>query len=285
MKLRYKIIIVFGAIVVGVLIGFGFFKIFNHEQETNVNEKTQLSKYFLEYFNDTLEEELSVEALIENGYISNTNENKCNIYVINDNNISKEETNCEKAKEIAKRPIIELVTSNNFKLNEWNKNGGSIEVKLKNGGNSYYKESDIKSIEWFSIDGSINSVDKVLEINENVNKTLNLLVNFDDVSYVKETKVMIDNEAPVFKGSDLTNRVKVSYEDNYFLNKIYYYFSTDSKTPNKEDFSDGIEDVLCDNTYNVWSYATDRAGNESDIQYLGTYIRCKTINSGTFSGD
>ena len=125
----------------------------------------------------------------------------------------------------------------------------------------------------------------MLEINENVNKTLNLLVNFDDVSYVKETKVMIDNEAPVFKGSDLTNRVKVSYEDNYFLNKIYYYFSTDSKTPNKEDFSDGIEDVLCDNTYNVWSYATDRAGNESDIQYLGTYIRCKTINSGTFSGD
>ena len=69
MKLRYKIIIVFVAIIFGVLIGFGFFKIFNHEQETNVNEKTQLSKYFLEYFNDTLEEEVSVEALIDNGYI------------------------------------------------------------------------------------------------------------------------------------------------------------------------------------------------------------------------
>lgn len=285
MKLRYKIIIVFGAIVVGALIGLMFFKIFSQEQEINVKEETQLNKYFLEYFNDTLEEEVSVEALIENGYISNTNENKCNIYVIKDGVISKAETNCDKAKEIAKRPIIELVTSNNFKLNEWNKSGGSIEVKLKNGGNSYYKESDIKSIEWFSIDDSINSVDKELEINENVNTTLNLLVNFDDVSYVKETKVMIDNEAPVYKSSDLTNGVKVSYEDNYFLNKIYYYFSTDSETPNKEDFSDGIEDVLCDNTYNVWSYATDRAGNESDIQYLGTYIRCKTINSGTFSGD
>ena len=105
-KLRYKIIIVFGAIVFGALIGLGFFKIFNHEQETNVNEKTQLSKYFLEYFNDTLEEEVSVEALIENGYISNTNENQSNIYVNKDNKIRKKETNSEKAKEIAKKIIV-----------------------------------------------------------------------------------------------------------------------------------------------------------------------------------
>ena len=197
--------------------------------------------------------------------------------------INKKETDCDKSKKLAKRPIIELITSNNFKLNEWNKNGGTIKVKLKNGGNSYYKEKDINSVEWYSIDGSINSVNNELEITDNMNTTLNVMINFEDVSYVKETKVMVDVDAPIYKSSNLKDSFLVTFEDNYFLNKKYYYFSENNEAPNKSDFKDRIEDLACDKTYNVWSYATDMAGNESEIQYLGNYTRCITISSGSVS--
>lgn len=283
MKTKNKIIVVCGAIIVGVIIGLVIYKNIDHKPSENNKEKTELSKYFQDYYNDTLETEVSIEALLENGYITNTNENICDIYVIDNDKISKKETDCDKSKELAKRPIIELITSDNFKLNEWNKNGGTIKVKLKNDGNSYYKEKDINSVEWYSIDGSVNSVSNELEITDNINTTLNVMINFDDVSYVKETKVMVDVEAPIYKSSNLKDSVLVTYEDNYFLNKKYYYFSENNEAPNKSDFKDRIDDLACDKTYNVWSYATDMAGNESEIQYLGNYTRCITISSGSVS--
>lgn len=283
MKKINKIIVVCGAIIVGVIIGLVIYINVGHSQSDVKQGETKLNEYIQAYYNDTLENEVSVEALLENGYISNTNENRCNIYVIDNDKINKKETDCDKSKELAKRPIIELITSNNFKLNEWNKNGGTIKVKLKNGGNSYYKEKDINSVEWYSIDGSINSVNNELEITDNMNTTLNVMINFEDVSYVKETKVMVDVDAPIYKSSNLKDSFLVTFEDNYFLNKKYYYFSENNEAPNKSDFKDRIDDLACDKTYNVWSYATDMAGNESEIQYLGNYTRCITISSGSAS--
>lgn len=283
MKKINKIIVVCGAIIVGVIIGLVIYINVGHSQGDVKQGETKLNEYIQAYYNDTLENEVSVEALLENGYISNTNENRCNIYVIDNDKINKKETDCDKSKELAKRPIIELITSNNFKLNEWNKNGGTIKVKLKNGGNSYYKEKNINSVEWYSIDGSINSVNNELEITDNMNTTLNVMINFDDVSYVKEAKVMVDVDAPVYKSSNLKDSFLVTYEDNFFLNKKYYYFSENNEAPNKSDFKDRIDDLACDKTYNVWSYATDMAGNESEIQYLGNYTRCITISSGSVS--
>lgn len=283
MKKINKIIVVCGAIIVGVIIGLVIYINVGHSQSDVKQGETKLNEYIQAYYNDTLENEVSVEALLENGYISNTNENRCNIYVIDNDKINKKETDCDKSKELAKRPIIELITSNNFKLNEWNKNGGTIKVKLKNGGNSYYKEKDINSVEWYSIDGSINSVNNELEITDNTNTTLNVMINFEDVSYVKETKVMVDVDAPIYKSSNLKDSFLVTFEDNYFLNKKYYYFSENNEAPNKSDFKDRIDDLACDKTYNVWSYATDMAGNESEIQYLGNYTRCITISSGSVS--
>ena len=283
MKKINKIIVVCGAIVVGVIIGFVIYKNVGHSKSDVKQGKTKLNEHIQAYYNDTLENEVSVESLIENGYLTNTNENICDIYVIDNDKINKKETDCDKSKKLAKRPIIELITSNNFKLNEWNKNGGTIKVKLKNGGNSYYKEKDINSVEWYSIDGSINSVNNEIEITDNMNTTLNVMINFDDVSYVKETKVMVDVEAPIYKSSNLKDSFLVTYEDNYFLNKKYYYFSENNEAPNKSDFKDRLEDLACDKTYNVWSYATDMAGNESEIQYLGNYTRCITISSGSVS--
>lgn len=283
MKKINKIIVVCGAIIVGVIIGLVIYINVGHSQSDVKQGETKLNEYIQAYYNDTLETEVSVESLIENGYITNTNENICDIYVIDNDKINKKETDCDKSKKLAKRPIIELITSNNFKLNEWNKNGGTIKVKLKNGGNSYYKEKDINSVEWYSIDGSINSVNNELEITDNMNTTLNVMINFDDVSYVKETKVMVDVEAPIYKSSNLKDSFLVTFEDNYFLNKKYYYFSENNEAPNKSDFKDRLEDLACDKTYNVWSYATDMAGNESEIQYLGNYTRCITISSGSVS--
>lgn len=283
MKKINKIIVVCGAIIVGVIIGLVIYINVGHSQSDVKQGETKLNEYIQAYYNDTLETEVSVEALLENGYITNTNENICDIYVIDNDKINKKETDCDKSKKLAKRPIIELITSNNFKLNEWNKNGGTIKVKLKNGGNSYYKEKDINSVEWYSIDGSINSVNNEIEITDNMNTTLNVMINFDDVSYVKETKVMVDVDAPIYKSSNLKDSFLVTYEDNYFLNKKYYYFSENNEAPNKSDFKDRIEDLACDKTYNVWSYATDMAGNESEIQYLGNYTRCITISSGSVS--
>lgn len=283
MKKINKIIVVCGAIIVGVIIGLVIYINVGHSQGDVKQGETKLNEYIQAYYNDTLENEVSVESLIENGYISNTNENRCNIYVIDNDKINKKETDCDKSKKLAKRPIIELITSNNFKLNEWNKNGGTIKVKLKNGGNSYYKEKDINSVEWYSIDGSINSVNNELEITDNMNTTINVMINFEDVSYVKETKVMVDVDAPIYKSSNLKDSFLVTFEDNYFLNKKYYYFSENNEAPNKSDFKDRLEDLACDKTYNVWSYATDMAGNESEIQYLGNYTRCITISSGSVS--
>ena len=283
MKKINKIIVVCGAIIVGVIIGLVIYINVGHSQGDVKQGETKLNEYIQAYYNDTLENEVSVESLIENGYISNTNENICDIYVIDNDKINKKETDCDKSKKLAKRPIIELITSDNFKLNEWNKNGGTIKVKLKNGGNSYYKEKDINSVEWYSIDGSINSVNNELEITDNMNTTLNVMINFDDVSYVKETKVMVDVDAPIYKSSNLKDSFLVTFEDNYFLNKKYYYFSENNEAPNKSDFKDRLEDLACDKTYNVWSYATDMAGNESEIQYLGNYTRCITISSGSVS--
>lgn len=283
MKKINKIIVVCGAIIVGVIIGLVIYINVGHSQSDVKQGETKLNEYIQAYYNDTLENEVSVEALLENGYISNTNENRCNIYVIDNDKINKKETDCDKSKELAKRPIIELITSNNFKLNEWNKNGGTIKVKLKNGGNSYYKEKNINSVEWYSIDGSINSVNNEIEITDNMNTTLNVMINFEDVSYVKETKVMVDVDAPIYKSSNLKDSFLVTYEDNYFLNKKYYYFSENNEAPNKSDFKGRLEDLACDKTYNVWSYATDMAGNESEIQYLGNYTRCITISSGSVS--
>lgn len=283
MKKINKIIVVCGAIIVGVIIGLVIYINVGHSKSDVKQGETKLNEYIQAYYNDTLETEVSVEALLENGYITNTNENICDIYVIDNDKINKKETDCDKSKKLAKRPIIELITSNNFKLNEWNKNGGTIKVKLKNGGNSYYKEKDINSVEWYSIDGSINSVNNELEITDNMNTTLNVMINFDDVSYVKETKVMVDVEAPIYKSSNLKDSFLVTFEDNYFLNKKYYYFSENNEAPNKSDFKDRLEDLACDKTYNVWSYATDMAGNESEIQYLGNYTRCITISSGSVS--
>lgn len=283
MKTKNKIYVVCGAIIVGVIIGLVIYINVGHSQSNVKQGETKLNEYIQAYYNDTLETEVSVESLIENGYITNTNENICDIYVIDNDKINKKETDCDKSKKLAKRPIIELITSNNFKLNEWNKNGGTIKVKLKNGGNSYYKEKDINSVEWYSIDGSINSVNNELEITDNMNTTLNVMINFDDVSYVKETKVMVDVEAPIYKSSNLKDSFLVTYEDNYFLNKKYYYFSENNEAPNKSDFKDRLEDLACDKTYNVWSYATDMAGNESEIQYLGNYTKCITISSGSVS--
>lgn len=283
MKKINKIIVVCGAIIVGVIIGLVIYINVGHSQSDVKQGETKLNEYIQAYYNDTLENEVSVEALLENGYITNTNENRCDIYVIDNDKINKKETDCDKSKKLAKRPIIELITSNNFKLNEWNKNGGTIKVKLKNDGNSYYKEKDINSVEWYSIDGSINSVNNELEITDNMNTTLNVMINFEDVSYVKETKVMVDVDAPIYKSSNLKDSFLVTFEDNYFLNKKYYYFSENNEAPNKSDFKDRIEDLACDKTYNVWSYATDMAGNESEIQYLGNYTRCITISSGSVS--
>ncbi len=283
MKKINKIFVVCGAIIVGVIIGLVIYINVGHSQSDVKQGETKLNEHIQTYYNDTLETEVSVEALLENGYITNTNENICDIYVIDNDKINKKETDCDKSKKLAKRPIIELITSNNFKLNEWNKNGGTIKVKLKNGGNSYYKEKDINSVEWYSIDGSINSVNNEIEITDNMNTTLNVMINFDDVSYVKETKVMVDVEAPIYKSSNLKDSFLVTYEDNYFLNKKYYYFSENNEAPNKSDFKDRIDDLACDKTYNVWSYATDMAGNESEIQYLGNYTKCITISSGSVS--
>lgn len=283
MKKINKIFVVCGAIIVGVIIGLVIYINVGHSQSDVKQGETKLNEHIQTYYNDTLETEVSVEALLENGYITNTNENICDIYVIDNDKINKKETDCDKSKKLAKRPIIELITSNNFKLNEWNKNGGTIKVKLKNGGNSYYKEKDINSVEWYSIDGSINSVNNEIEITDNMNTTLNVMINFDDVSYVKETKVMVDVEAPIYKSSNLKDSFLVTYEDNYFLNKKYYYFSENNEAPNKSDFKDRLEDLACDKTYNVWSYATDMAGNESEIQYLGNYTKCITISSGSVS--
>lgn len=270
---KKKLIIIVGALVIGVGLGVLIYKL--SEKHGNDNDNLgNVSQVAKMYFDDTGEKEVSIEALLENGYLEKSDNDKCEIYELNDGKVSFKEKNCERASELAKIPVIEFVASDNFKLNEWNKDGGTVQVHLKNGGNYYYKESDIKSINWYSLDGSIDTYDKTLVINNNVNTELSALVDFGDFSLNKSVNIKIDNVVPKLGNYSLSEIVYIDYQDENLKN-IMYYVSENDGNPKKESFKVYIEDeFVCSNNSNVWSYAVDDAGNESEISYLGKFSNC-----------
>lgn len=225
-----------------------------------------------QYFNDTKSNITSVMALLENDYLDSTKENKCDILELIDDNVKFKENNCELATEIAKKPVILINTTNDFAIDKWNKKGTTLSFKLKNDGNSYYKLEDIKSVSWISlVDNTTNEYTKKIS-DKNIVDKYELLVEFNDLVITYNFDVLVDMEAPKLINKELDGEIFAEYEDNYELNNIYYFISKDNKAPQVEDMSTNNNiSFECNETYYAWSYATDKAGNSSNIDYLGSY--------------
>lgn len=268
-----KIILLIGAIFLGILIGvISFISI----SKINAKKENQeLEKAARAYFNDTFNSEVYAEVLVENGYLKKYDK-KCILIKNESNEIVTEKSNCDKAYEEAKKPVIILSTTNDFKINEWNVIGTEMTFSFKNGGNSYYKESDITNVKWIleSVggfkEGSILNVD-----NTNQNQTFTLQIELKNGELVIEKKIdiKVDNEAPVLKGKIISwNSLIASYSD-YSKVTGFYKVTEQNEKPSKDEMTHSLElDFECDKTYYGWAYAKDEAGNETDIEFVGEYI-------------
>lgn len=263
------------SIVFGVIIGVVMYFTLNKKDISNINIDT----YVREYLSDTLKEEVSVKALIVNGYINSTKDNECNIYSLENDKIKLKESNCKKALEIAKKPVIKIESLNGFVLNKWNNFEARLKLTLKNGGNDYYSDSNIKSISWYNDSDSIKQNGDVFQYNDSLDDVIKVLVEFDDYSEVYSFRLQIDKEKPILLDKILNIDVLAYYDDNFGVDEVYYYVSLESKSPSKDMFSDVEFNYECDKVYHVWSYAKDIAGNESDIFYLGEYEKCFSVTS------
>lgn len=272
MKNKTKIIITFVILIIVLVVVFLFL---NKKSSSDVKVQENTLKYVKKYMDDTGRDEVSVKALLENGYMENTDEDECNIYNKEDITIKKLKNDCDMALELAKMPVIEVEGQN-----VWHNTEQVFTVKLKNGGNKYYQEKDIKNVTWYSFDDDLNMESRTLSVgNDARNVPVTVLISFGDAEFEHTFNVLIDKEAPVLVNKILDDAIVAEYDDAAGVSNIYYYASTDEVAPSKNMMIENINDELtCDKEYNVWAYAKDYAGNESDISYLGKYIKCNIEN-------
>ncbi len=274
-----KIILLVAAIILGILIGVMAF--FSISKMNTKKENQEIEKAAKEYFDDTFNSEVYIETLVENGYLKSSDK-KCVLVKTKDGKITTEKSNCEKAEDEAKKPVVILTASNDFKINEWNKEGTTIAMSFKNGGNSYYKESDILSIKWISlstggfIEGNTLNID-----NANQNETFKLQIDLkDELVIEKEINIKVDNEKPVLKTKMMSwNSLVASYND---FSKVtgYYKVTEENVKPEKSDMTHKLNlDFECGKKYYGWAYAKDEAGNETDIEFIGEYEpKCVSVS-------
>lgn len=241
-----------------------------------------------EYFKDTSYTETSIWALLENGYLKETEEDKCAIIEIDANDVKISGNDCSKAEEYAKQPIVKITTSNDFKINSWNKNETTLSYSLKNNGNSYYNKDDVTGVIWINheTDGREKADTlTVSKVNTNVTYTLQIVFKNGENVLTQDFDILIDLDAPSLVDNFINpNQLFANYEDFSGVDKIYYALTESKREPQKEEFKDQNNlDMECDKTYYAWSYAKDLAGNESSIDYLGDYtLECQKV---TFSSD
>lgn len=280
-----KTIILIAAIILGILIGIILF--FTISKVKIKKENSDIEKAARNYFSETLDSEVFIETLIENGYLKSSNK-KCILVKEVEGKITSEKSNCEKAEEEASKPVVILTTSNDFKVNEWNKEGTTINLSFKNGGNSHYKESDITSVKWLLesvggfIEGNTLNVDDV-----NQNSTFKLQIELKDQELVieKVINIKVDNEVPVLKAKMIGwNSLIASYND---FSKVtgYYKVTEENKEPSKKEMEHSLNlNYECGKTYYGWAYAKDEAGNETDIEYIGEYeAKCISVSGSVDS--
>lgn len=273
--------IIIGFVISILIITSTFFLVLhfsNKREETNILNLENAAK---KYFEETLNNEVYIETLIENGYLSSSKE-KCLFLKYNGENIEKENGDCKRAKEEAKKPIIIFSASNNFKFNQWNQTGAKIKALLKNDGNRYYKKEDIKNIIWIDEEsGEVLEKDILDLTNENSIKRILLAIEFEDgLVMEKQIEAKIDKEKPLLQEKYFRGKnISAIYTDNEEVNKIYYGITETNEKPNKKNMKEEVIPKLeCGKKYYGWSYAIDKAGNETEIDFLGEYEpKCTTI--------
>lgn len=284
MNNKKKVLIGIALIILIVVAIFITFVIFNKNRKDLDTKTIEAAKL---YFEETLNNEVYVETLLENGYLKTAKE-KCILLKKDDEIVETEKGDCKKAKEEAKKPVIVLSASNNFKLREWNGKGTTLKASLKNNGNSHYKKENIKEIEWINetIGENIKN-DTIKIVDEHGLKSVLLTITFQDgLILEKRIEVKIDKEAPVVKEKGFQGNILYAIYNDLEMKAIYYGITNTNKAPDKKDMKEEITPKFeCGKKYYAWSYAVDVAGNETDIIPLGEYEhKCSTITPNVSGG-
>lgn len=286
---RRTIIIIISIVLVASLgIGVTLFLTNANNKKKEEASENNWQKAAEDYFKDTSKTETSIEALIENGYLEDKDvksKNKDMIIVKNESNeIVESGSDIQKAKELSKEPVIVINASDDFKINEWNNKGTYLTFSLKNGGNSYYKESDITKISWANKNnGSLYETDKIKIADQNINNKYTLFIEFKDgeLYLEKDFNIMVDVDNPTLVEKNIVgNGVFVTYEDQSDIKDVFYGATLGNVKPNKSEMSKEKPYFECNKKYYVWSYATDYAGNSSSIELIGEHTRkCTEISN------
>lgn len=277
-----KNIIGIGMLIIILVIFLIIFIVF---LKKNNDKKVDIYKdQAIEYFNDTKSMETSIWALLENGYLNETKNDKCDIIKLNNDEIEVVSNDCTKAENYAKKPVIIIESTNDFKIDSWNNIETKLTLKLKNDGNSYYSQDDITSIIWESTsEGIISTTNEVALKKENTFQNLKVYVQFKDGDLNNEYsfQIKIDTEIPVIDIKTIENgKIYVSYQDHSGIEKIYYYFGQENIVPKKDIMTEDKDyKYECNKKYYIYSYAVDLAGNESNVEYIGEYNhKCDSIS-------
>lgn len=283
--------LIIGSVIL-IILGIILIFFFTTKKKEESHDDSKLIEAAQKYFEETLNKEVYVETLIENGYLDSSNER--NILIKEDGDrILKEKGDSKKAEEESKKPIIIITNSNDFNINEWNKSGTKITVSLKNDGNSYYKKEDITNVAWVDESTGKQFFSDTIEISDSqINKSYLVYIEFKDGDLILEKRITIkvDNEPPkiVLNNFSKTGRIAI-YEDESDNIKVFATISEKNEEPDKESMLEESDFTFdCDKKYYAWSYAVDEIGNESEITFLGEYkTKCNTVKapSGSASNE
>lgn len=278
MKNKKWLIVIISVIVIFV-IGLVIFLKINKKDEEAINN-TEIKDASMKYFEDTKTQVTSVMALIENDYLKEAKENKCDIIEKDKSEIKVTRNDCKEAEEIAKKPVVIIESSNDFQIDKWNNTGTTLSFKLKNNGNSYYNEESIKNVSWISTTTPSTFEKTKVVAKVPTNDKYELLVQFDDLVLSYKFGIKIDLEAPKLVSKDLERIIFAEYSDNNGIAETLYYVGTDTKAPKFEEMITSNKlNVECNTNYYVWSASKDWAGNRSSIDYLGTYKKeCQKVS-------
>mgnify|MGYP005795243679 FL=1 len=190
-----------------------------------------------------------------------------------------EEENCNLNEELKKVPIIQIKMTNvsdntEYRENTWTSSDVKVDVYFKNN----QAPINISSMYITLNSQPIITENLIIKADENKNDTYTINLVLEDGSiYTKNFEILIDTTAPTYINADMSNNdFDAIFEDNESgIGDILYYVSNTTYPPTTvEQFTPKEEiQINSDQTYHVWAIATNYANINSEITYLGEYVR------------
>lgn len=241
----------------------------------------------LEWYKDLdgLYSKTTIGTLYHYGYIKDNKtlllkkSRDCQVIEIKDNKaIFIDEEDCKLNEELKSVPIIKInlknvVDDTTYNPNEWTSSDVKVEIEFKNN----KKPNNISQI---YLSHSLDPMNEELVITTDTYINDIYIINLvleDGSVYSKEFNTKIDKTPPAFVNKEMINNdYNAIFEDNESgIRDILYYVSNTTYPPTTvEQFTPKEEiQINSDQTYHVWAIATNYANINSEITYLGEYVR------------